>query len=121
MKPAPPVTRTRVPFLSIALVSRGGAPVAHAAWQLSLQLFGQRRRASSAGAPPEEDDLGGVKEDLQIQTDGKMLDVVQVVFELVAGLLEAGRIGKADLRPAGDPRRHEQAQVVVGDLVAQVS
>ena len=45
-----------------------------------------------------------------------MFDVVEVIHELLAGIIGVGSVGVVDLSPASDTWCYDMALVVVGDL-----
>src|SRR3990167_2513556 len=77
---------------------------------------GQPRLAPSR----EENDLDRVQQDQEIQEEGEVLDVVEIVLELLEGILQRGPVAVAHLRPAGDPRLHGEAFQVERDLLLEL-
>src|SRR6185312_6627667 len=72
------------------------------------------------GSAPEENNFGGLKKDEQVQPNGTVLDVEEVVLQFFPGVIEAGAVVAADLSPAGDAGAHGVAHVVVGDGAAEL-
>jgi hypothetical protein len=62
----------------------------------------------------------GLEQDQQVEERRVVLGVIEIVFELVARILDRGAIGIVDLRPAGDARLHHVAFGVIGQLVFQI-
>src|SRR4051794_38838759 len=73
-----------------------------------------------AGAAAEDDDLGGVEQDYKIEENGKVLHVIQIVLKLLTRFLDGSGVWVADLRPAGDARRHQRTELVVGQLLLEL-
>src|SRR2546422_10821170 len=71
----------------------------------------------SPGAATQEDDLQSVEQNAEIQDEGSMLDVIEIVLHLLDLLLQVVRVDEADLRPPRDPWSHGGAQGVVRDLL----
>ena len=77
-------------------------------------------------APPsprpisEYDHADGFHQDAEVQRQGHVLDVVQVVFQLGAGILDGGPVGEIDLRPARDAGPDGMPDGIVGHLGRQV-
>src|SRR5690606_28223402 len=74
-----------------------------------------------SGALAEQHDLDRVEKDEEIQEQRVVLDVVEVVLQLGACILDRRAIRIAHLRPAGDTRLHAVAYVVVGNVLDQVA
>src|SRR4029079_404576 len=54
------------------------------------------------------------------EAQGSVLDVVEVVFELVGGVFDAGAVRIVDLRPTGEARLHQVPLIVKRDFVRQL-
>src|SRR5712691_11006163 len=81
---------------------------------------GALEAASGSSSPSdEEDDLNRLEQDKQIKKEGKVLDVVKIVLELLLRFLNGGRVLMADLSPAGDAGLHGQAAGVKGDPLSK--
>ena len=79
---------------------------------------GPRQRNPSPrgeGAAAEEDGLGGVEEDGEVEEEGGVLDVEEVVLELLAGVFGGVAVGVVDLGPAGYAGFDEVALAEPGD------
>src|SRR5437867_4811534 len=70
-------------------------------------------RIGSPRPAAEEDDLHGVEEDPEVEPEGKVLDVVQVVAHFLDLFFEVVGVAVADLRPPGYPRTHCRAERVI--------
>src|SRR4051812_36354179 len=85
-----------------------------------------RRPALPDPRPPSpcpfsaEDNANGGKENAEVEAEAAMLDVVEVVSELGAGILDGGTVGVVDLGPAGDARPNAGALAVMGDEPGQL-
>src|SRR5262245_4736187 len=77
-----------------------------------------RRSRRSAG---EEDHLDGLDDDEEVQKQRAVLDVVQVVLELLAGLLERCAIVVPHLRPPGDPGSDDVPEHVERDSLLKLA
>src|SRR5262249_18612647 len=74
----------------------------------------------SAGRASKEDNLQGLQNNEQVQEHRPVLDVIKVVFQLLAGVVERGGIRIGDLRPAGNSGLEHVPVHVEGDLVLQL-
>src|SRR5437016_8551108 len=81
--------------------------------RLSLMTSGRpteaRRQATvtaTGGAAPREHELDRLEQDPEVQPEGHVLEVVEVVADLLHFFLDGIRVAITDLRPAGDPRPH---------------
>src|SRR5689334_22815502 len=54
-----------------------------------------------------------------IKTQGEILYVLEIVFQLDVRLLFSGRVAITDLCPSRDSRPHRVAQVVIGNFVSK--
>src|SRR5258708_30228436 len=70
------------------------------------------RKRSSLGAPSQKDCLDRFEHDEQIKTDGQVLDVVEIVFELLFCLLQGRSILVSNLCPACQSRTNDVAQFI---------
>src|SRR5436305_125792 len=77
---------------------------------------GERR---SAGALAEHHRFDGLKDDQQVQADGHILDVVEIIFHLLARLFHRRTISVVDLRPPGQSGKHNMTHSVVRYLALQ--
>jgi UDP-glucuronate 4-epimerase len=90
------------------------------------EYFGDRPRvrgaSSSGSARPEscQDRQDGAPHDHQVQAEGAVLHVVEVVAQLGAGLDRARRVPVSNLRPARDARSNVVPKLVQGDLVIEL-
>src|SRR3972149_4861109 len=64
---------------------------------------------SGLASSGEKNDLDRVDQDQQIQEEREVLDVVEIVLELLEGVLHRGSVAVSHLRPARDPRLHREA------------
>src|SRR5450756_1647139 len=85
------------------------------------------RSESKAGAwpmglrpSPHQYRLDRLEDDVGVQRHRQVLDVEQVVLELLHRVLDAGAVGVAHLRPAGQPGLHHVPLPVERDLHRQV-
>src|SRR4029453_3145621 len=76
--------------------------------------------ARSSRASPRDDGLDGLEDDDDVERHLQVLDVVQVVLQLLDGVLNAGAVRIADLRPAREPRLQHVTLAVIRDLVGQL-
>src|SRR5690349_13464363 len=60
----------------------------------------------ASGPLSEDDRLDRLDDDEQVERDGRVLDVVEVVLQLLHGILHAGAIRVPHLRPTRDARTH---------------
>src|SRR5579871_3911859 len=87
-----------------------------------LPRSGARRFSAEAGMSrsqrPEPGDHRAhrLRGDEDVEPEGKVLDVEEVVVKLAGRGLDLGDIALIDLRPAGDPRPHDVAVGVERDL-----
>src|ERR1700691_3636774 len=83
------------------------------------QLPWRPRIASSLRAPPQQDDFDGLEHDQQIQTEGSVLDIKQVVLQFLSRVFQRVAVLVLHLCPARDARPHHVPYAVVGDIPAQ--
>src|SRR3982751_4858500 len=69
----------------------------------------RRNRTSLARSDAEKNDLDGEQQHQQIEREGVVLHVVEVVLQLFPRVPFRGAVAVADLRPAGDSRLDEVA------------
>lgn len=69
---------------------------------------------TSSAAVPEPHDLDILQQNLQIEQQGLILDVTQVVAQLFDRIINRAPVGIAQLRPTRQPRADAVAQIVVG-------
>src|SRR5262245_58854798 len=74
----------------------------------------------SAGPSAEHDDLHGLHENQEVEKDGEVLDVVEVVLELLARILDRRAVSVANLGPARDAGLHGVPARVEGNLILEV-
>src|SRR5574340_927035 len=77
-------------------------------------------RVRLAHALSPQHDLCGLEQDHQIEEQAVVLDVVEVVLQLVHGILVGRAIGVAHLGPPGDARFDGMTYTVIGDFLGQV-
>lgn len=58
--------------------------------------------------------------DRQVEPDGQVFDVVEVVFEFFHGVFDAGGVALLDLGPAGDAGFDSVAPLIKGDLALKL-
>src|SRR5882672_12622824 len=80
---------------------------------------GASEAANSSSPSDEENDLNRLEQDEQVKKEGKVLDVVKIVLELLVRFLDGGRVLMADLSPAGDAGLHGQAAGVKRDSLSK--
>src|SRR5690606_6674208 len=77
-------------------------------------------------APPStravwpKDDAHRLDEDQQIKERRIILGIIEVIFQLVPGILDRSAIGIVDLRPARDARLHHMAFRIVTQMLLQI-
>src|SRR3954468_19167531 len=86
-----------------------------------------RRRGSTGSALPsstralgEQYDADRLEQDQQIEEGRIILGIEQIIFELLARILDRGAIGIVDLRPAGDARLHHVALGIIIELLLEI-
>src|SRR4051812_17166775 len=70
-------------------------------------------------ASPKQDNLHRLEHDQEIQPDGRILDIKQVVLKLLARVLKSIAVLILNLRPSCNTGAHDMAQVVIRNLPAQ--
>lgn len=75
-------------------------------------IAGLKRRAELPHASPTDQGPDRAQQDLDVQSQGEVFEIKQVVSELDPGLGQIRRIGSAHLRPAGDAGSH---QLTIGE------
>src|SRR3569832_1648406 len=65
-------------------------------------------------------DADRLEDDQQVEERRVVLGIIEVVFELLARIVDRGAIGVVDLRPAGDARLHHMALGIVIELLLQI-
>src|SRR5580693_6707517 len=65
-----------------------------------------------ATAAAEQQDLEGGEEDVDVEADGDVLDVEEVVGQLFFVVFDSGVVAAIDLRPSGRARLDEPALLV---------
>ena len=70
-----------------------------------------------ARALGEEHHADGLEDDPDVQQDGHVFGVVQVILQLAAGILDGGAVRVTHLSPAGDAGLDRVAQAVEGDFL----
>src|SRR5882762_7846542 len=78
------------------------------------------RRAASARALAEERHLGRLHQDDEIEQQAVVLDVVEVILQLLHGILLGRSVRIAQLRPAGDPGLQAMPLEVVRNLLGEL-
>src|SRR6185312_13609857 len=78
------------------------------------------RPAASARSAPQHHRLEGLEEDEQIEADGVVFDVEEVIGEFVDVVGEGGAVAAVDLGPTGEPGLHRPAVAVEGNLGQQL-
>jgi hypothetical protein len=63
----------------------------------------KRYPPQSSGAFLEEDDAEGQGQDTKVEKETAVLNIVEVITKLFAGILDRSAIGRIDLCPASDP------------------
>ena len=78
-----------------------------------------RGRASALHAHPlsQQDGLDRLEDDEQVERERQVLDVEEVVLQLLQRVLDAGAVGVAHLRPAGEPGPDDVALAVERNLL----
>src|SRR6185312_14727176 len=71
------------------------------------------------GAFADQHDFGRLNNDGEVKEHRKMLDIEEVIFELGPGLLEAGAVNIANLRPAGEAGTDAMALVEEGNFAIE--
>ena len=69
---------------------------------------------------PQHDGLDRREDDEQVERDRQVLDVEQVVLQLLDRVFDAGAVGVAHLRPAGQPGPDDVALAIERDLARQL-
>src|SRR5665213_3525091 len=81
------------------------------------------RRAGSARSslrsPAVDDGLDGLKHDEEVEAERHVLEVVEIVLELFLGFGEGGAVAVPNLRPAGEARANEMAEIVEGQVLRE--
>src|SRR5262249_10641026 len=88
-----------------------------------MAIWSTSRRATAGPLlrpTAEEDDTDRLEQDDQIEEDGEILDVIEVVLELLQGIGHGTSVGILHLRPAGDAGFDREAERVKGDLLFQL-
>src|SRR5713226_9333226 len=73
----------------------------------------------SLRAPAQQDNLDGLEHDEQIQSEGGILDVKQVILQLFPRILHRVSVPVPHLRPARNAGTYDMPDTVVGNLFAQ--
>ena len=110
--------------------SRGTTPSNDADVEVVLDVDGHRvddrpstarRQCASLRAPPQDHRLDRLDDDEQVERERQVLDVEEVVLQLLHRVLDAGAVGVAHLRPAGEPGLHDVALAVERNLLRSAS
>src|SRR6185437_3475694 len=77
-------------------------------------------RGASAPSPAQQHNLERLEQDQEIEADGHVLDVKEIVSEFVAVVLEGREVASLRLRPAGSARLDRPALRVQRNLSREV-
>ena len=89
--------------------------------RVDARRLGSGRRHVTAPPLRISDRLHRLRDDEQVERKRHVLDVEQVVLQLLHRVFDAGAVGVADLRPAGQPGTHRVALAVERDLHASAT
>ena len=88
--------------------------------------IGGRRAVGNVPAPrsgrplPQDDGLDGFEDDEEVERDRQVLDVEEVVLQLLHRVFDAGAVGVAHLRPAGQAGLDDVALAVERNLAVKL-
>src|SRR5947209_14556819 len=68
----------------------------------------------------KQHDVDRFQDDRRIEHEGKMANVVEVVFQFAERVFHVGAVGIIDLRPTGDAGFHEVAKMIAGNVALVV-
>src|SRR6185437_13917790 len=71
------------------------------------------------GTFADQHDFGRLNNDGEVKEHRKMLDIEEVIFELGFGLLQAGAVNIANLRPAGEAGTNAVALIEEGNFAIE--
>src|SRR6476660_1876609 len=74
----------------------------------------------TSGSLPQQHGLHGIENDEDIEGERQVLDVEQVVLQLLQRVFDAGPVGVAHLRPAGETWPNDVPLAIEGDLPRQL-
>src|ERR1051326_1630479 len=73
----------------------------------------------SLRSPAQQHNLYSVEHDEQIQAEGGILDIKQIVLQLLARIFQSISVLITDLRPAGYPGTYRISHLVIRNFAAQ--
>src|SRR5260370_4484446 len=75
----------------------------------------QSASSGSSGPPPEQKNLGSAEQDQQIQPNGNVLDVEEIVGQLFLVVFNGGAVASVDLRPSRRARFDDPPLAIIGN------
>src|ERR1700757_2487465 len=80
---------------------------------------GRRGGRISFRASPKQHDLHGLERDPEIQTEGSVLNIEEIVLELLASVFECVAVFVLNLSPTCNPWPHSVTDAVIGNFFAE--
>src|SRR4029077_20629728 len=78
-------------------------------------------RRQPSGSAPQDNGLDGLENDEEIEAEGEILDVVEIVLKLLQRVFDRRAIRVPDLCPSGEAWLDDVALAVEGDLLEETA